>query len=570
MKSIRSNLKCASLALAVAATLAACGGGSPDTPAPTATKLTLSGTASTGTAIGNKPVDAQCASGSGGGVTNADGTYSIPIDGGKWPCVARVKMDDTTVLHTVAQTSGSTAATATANITPVTQLVVASLAGMKPSDYYDAFKLAPAVTAAAVTATAVAAAQKDVVATLKSGGVATPPADYDVIAAPLTPAYTATLTSLATLLDSSKTSLTDLTATVVATSTVTASTAPVTSGTPSLPADLMLRPAASNCAALRSGAYRLVMPKANRTLTDQYGKITVTNVGTLSLVFPDGGTGNWTANGPCRYSDDNGKSDIVVSPAGVIVARYTNDDGATHHLAIAFADQVHTLAEISGNWSAMSINGDNGIFTGAALSLALDGAGALTGSFCSNPQTWDVTTCATIPNGRSLKANPDGGFDSMNGGTLEGRIFVYRAGGGELMLVSIDNDGSFTLATRQRTNGLPTVGTVSTSWGLSMGNQLTSVSTLSESASSVVSVDTVANTYVRKTNNPGTTNHHLETVRINNPHGGYTFRVPGTTLADDNTTVNIRDFTALSLRGMGVTPLVLSSQKTFFLSVSKP
>ena len=72
-----------------------------------------------------------------------------------------------------------------------------------------------------------------------------------------------------------------------------------------------------------------------------------------------------------------------------------------------------------------------------------------------------------------------------------------------------------------------------------------------DAASTVVSVNAATSRHVRKTHNAGTTNDHLETLLINGPRDGYTFRVPGTAATDDNMTVNIRDFIALNLRGIG-------------------
>jgi len=347
---------------------------------------------------------------------------------------------------------------------------------------------------------------------------------------------------------------------------------PDTSGIASLPAELLLRPAAGNCTALRNGVYRTVAPRTNRALIDQYGKITITDVGTLLVKFDDGSTDNLTANGVCRYLADNGNTDLVVSPAGVVVGRSKIGDDTTHHLEIAIPDQAHTQADISGNWSAIRMHGDNGTFSGAAINFSVDAAGAVTSTFCNNPQTWDVITCGPIETGvLLLKANSDGGFDNVRNGTPIGRTFAYRAGGGELMLVSVDSDGTFTLSTRQQhTISLPTVGTVSTGWTVSLNDQLTSVGPLREFSNTVVSVDTTAGSFVRKTNNPGATNHHLETLLANRPRDGYIYRVPGTAPADDGTTENVSAFIALSMRGMGITPLLFPAQKTFFLAVSKP
>ena len=574
MKNIRSGLNCA--ALAFAASLAACGGGSSDsstpmTPTPTPTGITLSGTASTGTPVVGKTVSAKCANlKEGNGPTRDDGGYNFSIEGGQWPCLAHVITADGTDLYTVAAPASSTATTAVANITPVTQLVAASLAGTADlAAYYTAFD---ATAAAAVTSTAVLAAQTAVVATLSTGGIA----GLVTASTPLTSDHTAALTSLATVFASDVTTLASLTTTVAATSTTTVTgLPPVTSGTPSLPADFALRPAAGNCAALHSGTYRVVSPETNTALANQYTTFTIDAASTtLSVTFPDGTIEHWTATGPCTYSGGSSNTtDIVVSPSGVLVARYLKDDNVTYGMAIAFPDQAHTLSELSGAWNALSLNGNKGQFAGVRISSTMDATGVVNATVCGDPTsaTWVTTTCQTLPAGTlAFRANADGGFDVMDGGTLGGRVFAYRAGGGELMLVEVDNDGSFTLMTHQRTNGLPTVGTVNNSWGLSMGPQLTSTSPVSESGNTVTSVDATAGSYVRHTHNPGTTNDHDETLRVNNPFDGYTYRAPATAPADDGSTATIRDFTALGLRGMGMSVLLLESQKTYFVSVSKP
>lgn len=550
--------------LLLVGSLAACGGSSSSdtTSAPTPTALKLSGTATNGTAISAKTVDAKCAVGTGSGATATDGTYSVSIDGGALPCLARVTQADGSTLQTVASGSGSTA---TANITPVTQLVVASLAGADPATYYTGFN---STVAATVTSTTVAAAQTAVVATLKSGGVDLS-AVGDVVSATMTPAYTTGLTNLASTLTSSGTTLATLTTTVAATSTTTAAGTPVTSSTPSLPAALALKAAASNCSALRSGTYRVVFPTAATPLANQYGKMTI-NATTLAILNSDGSTGTLTANGPCRFTTDAGQTDVVVSQAGVIVARSPN--GSTFNLGIAFPDQMHTQAEMAGNWNTLGIENTGATYTGTALSATIDVAGALTSAkFCQNTTTWDVKVCVDIANGTlSMKANADGGYDMVDNGTAGGRVFAYQAGGGDMMAVGIDGDGSFTIFTKQRTNTLPTVGTVTASWNLTLNNLLASSSTVSAISNTIVSTDSTAQSLLRTQKTVGGTDDHPETLFANNPRNGYTFRAAGTATAVDGTTVTIREFTSLNMRGMGFSPLLLPSLKTFMLSVNQP
>ena len=127
--------------LAVAAAslcLAACGGGGSDTtpaPAPAASSLAVSGTAATNAPLASSAVDSKCATGSGSSTTAADGSFTVTIVSGTLPCVLRVT-SGSTILHTVAIGSGSTAR---ADITPVTELVVARLAGDLPATYYAGF-----------------------------------------------------------------------------------------------------------------------------------------------------------------------------------------------------------------------------------------------------------------------------------------------------------------------------------------------------------------------------------------------------------------------------------------------
>ena len=254
----------ATLSVVLAAALTACGGGggddastsnTPPAAAPAATGVTLSGKAATGAAIANRPVDAKCSTGAATGSTTADGSYSLAIANGQWPCLARVTEPDGTVLHTVAAAPAS-AASATANITPATQLIVASLGGTDPAAYYAGFD---ATAAAAVTSGAIGSAEAAVIATLKAGGVDLTAAG-DLIGGSLTPstststgdAYAAGLNAMASALTGS--SLAALTTAVAATSNASVNGTPAASGTPSLPADVLLRTAAINCPALRSGS----------------------------------------------------------------------------------------------------------------------------------------------------------------------------------------------------------------------------------------------------------------------------------------------------------------------------
>jgi hypothetical protein len=125
-------------ALALAAGVAACGGGSgsdasdePQAPAATA----LSGTAAVGAPIAGADVQVRCqgAAAALGTVTTAAGTWRIDTTGQTLPCAVRVtggSLGQGQAYHAVAVTFGI------ANITPLTDLMVAHAVGKDPAAWW--------------------------------------------------------------------------------------------------------------------------------------------------------------------------------------------------------------------------------------------------------------------------------------------------------------------------------------------------------------------------------------------------------------------------------------------------
>ncbi|WP_426148147.1 PKD domain-containing protein [Polaromonas sp. DSR2-3-2] len=152
--------------------LAACGGGSgsggSSNQGSTPADLTISGTAATGRAIAGAAINAKCQVGTGAATTNADGTFSLNVIGGTLPCLLQIANPlDGTKLHTVATGSGNTAI---ANITPLTEMLVARVLRNDPAVFFATFD--PAIAVNTMTAANLKAAQVDVGAIL-SGAVDT-------------------------------------------------------------------------------------------------------------------------------------------------------------------------------------------------------------------------------------------------------------------------------------------------------------------------------------------------------------------------------------------------------------
>jgi uncharacterized protein (DUF1778 family) len=157
------------LLLAIGALLTACGGGSSPSagaldsgndqpPAQIASALTLSGTAATGRAIAGAPISVKCQTGSAVGTTGEDGSFQVVVSNGALPCLLQTTDPaDGSILHGVAAGIGQNA---TANITPLTEMVTARTLGREPATFFIAFDSAE--TGRAVTSAAIRAAQSEV------------------------------------------------------------------------------------------------------------------------------------------------------------------------------------------------------------------------------------------------------------------------------------------------------------------------------------------------------------------------------------------------------------------------
>jgi hypothetical protein len=159
--------KGAALAALTAAVLAACGGGD-SAPAPAAAATsTVSGTAATGAAIASGTVTLKCVSGTTtAATTGTDGSFTVDVTSVTLPCVAKVEYKN--AAGATAQLYSLITAAGTANITPLTNLLVAKLSGGSAASAFDGFT---ATTGKALTAAQIKTAADAVKAYLVTLGV---------------------------------------------------------------------------------------------------------------------------------------------------------------------------------------------------------------------------------------------------------------------------------------------------------------------------------------------------------------------------------------------------------------
>ncbi len=563
-----------------AAVLAACGGG--DEPAAggnPAQPLTLSGVAARGAALAGASVEATCATGSGTGTAQPDGSYSLAITGGVLPCVLKAASSDGTTYYSLAAGAGSTA---TANITPLTQLVVAQLTGQDPAVFYAGAAGNAASLATAVTAVKIDAASTAVVQTLQAAGVDTSAITSIVsgsLAAGTGTGYDGVLDTLGTTLASTGSTLGELVTAVAATAAAAGPAAPAThSGGDNvtaslLPAALLLKAKAEHCAALRSADYRFIVvkPSASTGATDP---VTTLSVGTMDVAAAAGPT--WTfddsnavltpvAGESCHYTvngSDNLSGEVVVSPSGLAVGRLTNTwtDGEAAadpnaRMVIAMPVQSIAVADLAGDWNTLGwiAEGATSSVDPVLIGIAADGKVTLKcdGSTPATPLSACTTTDGPYA---GLSANTAGGFDltiDAPGDEWKERAFAYRAGNGHTTIVMLGADGTVHFMARQRTLTQPTVGDTHKAWNVQLNAARVAADPLSYNGYEITANDPAAGSFSRRITAQGTGVSHPQTILMNDARDGWIHRAGGSTTGSDSSAVTIREMYSIKL-GVGI------------------
>jgi len=506
---------CACLALAILTT--GCGGGGGDdaaAPPPATTAVTVSGVAAVGAMLSNASVTVKCSGGNATGITATDGSYSVPVSGGALPCAVRVSGSGVT-LHSLATGTGSSA---TANVTTLTEMVLASAQSLAPAAWFDAFTAASAPATGALT-NAVAAVET----ALQAAGV-----DTTALADPFT-APLAAGNAQDALLDAV--------------------------GAAPLPAAELLTAAADvTCSGLRSGTYRILVPGGGED--GVASDLLRVDTQTHTLTVYDSGKWNkvisYTASGGCRFGTPDGAT-FVVAATGIIVGKV--DGGVTPF--IAFPEQTAALADLAGTWNGISVDTSEGVV--ARQEVTLDASGGITGTV----RSCDLVNANCTDDGgkATITVDPAGGYRATFADGTFDRLYLYRGAGGARMLVGVwHGDVGFEVLTPKAPRALPAVGAVRNSFELQYDLSLSTASPITDFQQTVVSVDSGAGTWVRRRTLGASTVD--ETLAINVPVDGYTHRAAQSLTAANGQPANVREFTALGVPALDLAFIVFPANGT--------
>ena len=495
--------------------LAACGGGGGgggggESPPPPPGPLTLQGTAATGAAIAGAPVAAKCASGTGSTTTRTDGRYTISIGATttSLPCVVEVAPAGGAALRSVA--AGSGGGSATVNITPLTELVVARVARAAPASFFTSFESAK-VTPGAVN-TAIAEVAKGLQGIVDLAG-ANPITDTLVAANGTTPgnANDQRLDQLQAALVKAQSTFGELT------------TATVTSSKSMASVNRLVQPAFASCSGLRSGKYRILNPHevgpgglqeyVAHTFTVNASASPPTAVddndltGQVKPLTPD-------AAQACQFTHALTRGDmasVFVTKSGVMAWVSNTTPNRT---SLALPEQLLLVEDLAGSFNYLGHERSTvgAPFAPASGTLTVDASGQVTAE----------STCAGLApcvprNGplAAFTANSSGGF---NRGAQ--RYFAFQSPTGDVSVMGIDSqNASVYVGTKQAALGLPAVGEESNVFDFSVAG-VTFTSTRADESTTVISVDMTAPSFTREREGDA----RRDTFTINQPRNGLRHR----------------------------------------------
>lgn len=547
-------MKRTSIAISAAAlVLSACGGGGDSAPPQNSPQSqTISGVAATGAALLGATVNITCSSGSGTATTGTDGTYSAPVSGASLPCVVTATSSDgKTVLHSLVAGSGSISGAATANVTPLTELLLAQLAGQDPTQYVAAFSATTTVSATDVTA-----AQAALVKVLQSAGFdASSINDFlgGTISAGSGQGYDGVLDKLQSTLTSAGATLSDLSTAVASTNGSSSTAAGSTLAT-------VLAPANSACPALKSGDHRLIK------FSD--GSAQVVTIDATKLTVAMGGSSYQLTQGAtaCDFSlNDTGSTRVLVAKSGL--AAWTNGTGSMGTLSLSMPKQTLDPSVINGGYNYVALSGSP------------------KGTYGTHIYAKGVTTAATncsvgascmvdtqTPYGH-LVATADGGADwiddgSASQGTVDFHAYGFQNAQGNIIWIATmlpGQGGGMGVFAPQTTLSVPAVGTTSAFWQSTVA--ASGLGSVSEDSHTITAVNgsTVTRTFA---------DNHTDQLSYNDPFNGLRHRALNACTNTSGQASSCRETWQLPLGGLTLgwngSPFVSPSTYQVNVSISKP
>lgn len=539
---------------ATALALSACGGSDPTSGVDSLAAQVVKGTAATGAPMPSATINATCGSASGTATTATDGTYTLKITGGSLPCVlTATSSNGQTVLHSVVAGTGTSSSAAVAQITPLTELLVAQLAAGDPAKFVSGFS-----STTAISADAVAAANTSVIAALKAAGLdvsAITDIATGAISAGSGTGYDGVLDTLQKAITSANTTLAEL-ATAVSTTTASSTAQGAVVGT------LLAPVATSSCPSLKGGTHRVIDFTDSTTYT---ATVDTTNL----TVSANGNNYTLTKNATCDYTlSDANHTRVLVAKSGMAV--WMNGGGtfpnpaAAGTIGVSFPAQTLDTTALGGVYDRVTYGAASATLNGALGTATFTDAGVNSASInCAN----GVASCApdlTTPPLGHLVATADGGADYVNtDGSFAAHAFGFRNAQGQTVLVAREASGAVSVLSKQSTLSLPAVGATNSFWQLKLAPTATPLLIMADDANTVTAVDSATSLVTRKF-----LDNHTDQITFNSPFAGTRYRAANACTTTTGAAGTCAPVVQLPLQGEGINLAISVNPSNPFLTVS--
>lgn len=511
----------ATSAAALGLMLAACGGGGGSSQT-----VEVGGTAATGAALAGAAVEVKCQEGGGSATTTSTGAYTVTMQGATLPCIVRVTgttgSGATITLHSIVESgsgSGNTT-TATANVTPVTEMIVAQLMAALPGEAFDSFD------ASRVTTEAVKQALTVIVDALKTAGIDL--GGIDPLKADLVPANGSTAgNAYDQLLDQLGETVPPEALPQVVNQIANAAGSGSSEGLQDAMAGVQGGTLAG-CPSAISGRYRT---------QEFFGRVQVRNLDFKNMTFATEGQSGTTpitqdATDACKFKVTatvegvTSEFEAVIGPQGAgsfKAVRSSNPPGTTGYI---FPLQSHPVSAFVGDWSYVQSGGDPDdglIHWFGRMTMAADGKMA----FCDYDGSGNCQPDSEV--NATAGARGDGGVDlnePSEGGVAS--LWGFKAPNGSFTIFGTTNASGATdadvaqthiVAARVTRLSLPAVGAVNKAWSAVLrqtGNRSTrTVTAPTGDTNTVTSVNAAQSSYTRDLDGAA------ETIYVNSPADGF-------------------------------------------------
>lgn len=512
--------------------LASCGGGGGSSSASreTAANLQLSGTAATGLAMSNSTVRVKCASGAGSSTTDGSGAYSVVMGNGTLPCMLRVtgEVDGVVItLHSIANngTTSGGSTTAVANLTPLTEMIVAQAAGSLPGALFDAFESSHAQ----LTPAMVNAATTQIVDALRTqtgidlGSI--DPLKGQLVAA--TPAAPDQGNDHDKLLDALKAKV-DTAALPQVVNQLVAAKKGAGDGALTL-ADVMRSVDRGNlpaCPAALSGKYRFVGYHGVSWVREFDFKNQQMLHPTQAAfdIVPD-------AHEPCKFRASSGmvRIDVVIGPQGIGAWRLHHSNVDLTRMGYIFPVQSHPVSALAGDWMLLASGENLALHSHSVERVTLTAAGDF--SSCSyDTSTWALN-CEPSDDGPVTLVPAEAGTYSMQGAERSWRLYAYQVPNGKRVVFGASDpegplpsdEGDILVAAQLAEMTLPAQGQVTRYWDVDLirtGYMTYDSYGPTAQETTITAIDPNAGILTRMRASDGRT----DSFSINNPLPGVRFR----------------------------------------------